>query len=175
MNGAVPDSPGLYAIYGDAPTWVVLGLDRPPDERPLYVGKAEQSLVTRDLRTHFTTGKTGQSSPRRSFAALLQADLGLVAIPRRPSNPEPTKWTHYSLEPGGDERLTKWMMEKLRLAAWPAPPGTPLRAVESAVMAHWQPPLNLTGVAQPWAAAVKAARQEMAAAAREWAHARGLA
>jgi hypothetical protein len=48
----VPDSPGLYAIYGSATAWEELGRGRQPDERPLYVGKAETSLVARDLKTH---------------------------------------------------------------------------------------------------------------------------
>jgi hypothetical protein len=59
IAGAVPDKPGLYALYGSARTWKQLGLGMPPDDRPLYVGKAEASLVSRDLRTHFATGATG--------------------------------------------------------------------------------------------------------------------
>ena len=76
---SVPDRPGLYAIYGDAQTWSELGLGEPPDMHPLYVGKAEASLVTRDLRTHFSDGPTGQSTVRRSFAALLREELSLEA------------------------------------------------------------------------------------------------
>jgi hypothetical protein len=108
-DGGVPDRPGLYALYGSEAVWQVLGLGSPPDARPLYVGKAEASLVSRDLRTHFATGKTGQSSPRRSFAALLSqaGSLNLVAIPRRRHDPEPKKWTHYALEERADEQLTE--------------------------------------------------------------------
>jgi len=49
----LPDRAGLYALYGPFEIWRLLGLGDPPDDRPLYVGKAEDSLVTRDLRTHF--------------------------------------------------------------------------------------------------------------------------
>src|SRR5579859_3831532 len=70
----VPDRPGLYAIYGESRTWRELGLGAPPDGRPLYLGKAEDSLASRDLKTHFGDGRTGQSTVRRSFAALLRAD-----------------------------------------------------------------------------------------------------
>lgn len=167
--GARLDGPGLYALYADAPTWRQLGLGDPPDERPLYVGKAENSLVARDLRTHFATGRTGQSSPRRSFAALLVDELALVATPRRPADPEPDKWTHYALEPDGDERLTEWMREHLRLAAWPPERPVALGKLERLVMGELQPPLNLTGVSQPWSRQVRDARKVMARSAEEWA------
>jgi hypothetical protein len=176
VTGGVPDRPGLYALYGTAATWRRLGLGSPPNRRPLYIGKAEASLVSRDLNTHFATGRTGQSSPRRSFAALLSAAgaLDLVAIPRRPSNPEPGKFTHYALEETGDEQLTEWMRSNLRIAVWPAPQGTVLRTVEAAVIGQWLPPLNLTGVKTQWTTQVKAARAVMAEQARAWARKRGL-
>lgn len=78
----VPARPGLYAIYGGAETWSELGLGDPPDERPLYVGKAEDSLVTRHVSTHFGNDRTGSSTVRRSFAALLGKPLRLSALPR---------------------------------------------------------------------------------------------
>ena len=54
---ALPASPGLYAIYGDESAWSQLHL-APAADMPLYVGKAEDSLVARDLRTHFGDGRT---------------------------------------------------------------------------------------------------------------------
>jgi hypothetical protein len=167
--GARLDGPGLYALHADTATWAQLGLGEPPDARPLYVGKAEDSLLTRDLHTHFATGRTGQSSPRRSLAALLADELKLVATPRRPANPEPHKWTHYALELECDERLTKWMRERLRLAAWPCRRPVALGELERLVMRELKPPLNLTGVTQPWSQQVRAARAAMARAAEDWA------
>lgn len=41
---AVPPRPGLYAIHGSAEVWQQIGLGAPPDDRPLYVGKAERSF-----------------------------------------------------------------------------------------------------------------------------------
>ena len=69
----VPPVPGLYAIYGDALTWKSIGIDEPSDDGPPYVGKAEDSLAQRDIKTHFGNGRTGSSTVRRSFAALLEA------------------------------------------------------------------------------------------------------
>lgn len=174
LGGAVPDAPGLYALYGAPAVWTQLGLLAPGDTRPLYVGEAEASLIDRDLRTHFATGRTGQSSPRRSFATLLADDLQLVPVPRRPANPEPAKWTHYALEADGDERLTRWMHGRLWIAVW-APDGVAfLHDAERDVMRHWQPPLNLTGVAHSYRRQVRAARSDMAARAEAWAQDRGL-
>jgi hypothetical protein len=87
VEGVVPDRPGLYAIHGDGYTWTELGLGKPPDDRPLYVGKAEDSLVTRDVRTHFGDGRTGQSTVCRSLAALLHDEFGLQGIPRNTAKP----------------------------------------------------------------------------------------
>ena len=172
LGGEVRPVAGLYALHGDASTWQELGLGRPAGGRPpLYVGKAEKSLVSRDLRTHFATGKTGRSSPRRSFAALLRkADrLDLVARPRRWPDPEPSKWTHYALDQAGDEDLTNWMRRELRIAVWQSPDGTSLGEVEREVVRALNPPLNLTYARSDLAAEVRRARRAMVAEARRWA------
>jgi hypothetical protein len=91
----LPDAAGLYAIHGDPEVWEELGLGAPPDSRPLYVGKAEDSLVSRDLKTHFTSGKTGSSTLRRSLAGLVANELDLHARPRNPANPE--RFANYGL------------------------------------------------------------------------------
>lgn len=58
----VPDAAGLYAIYGPDQAWTQLGLQHLGDDRPLYVGKAEGSLVTRDLKI---TSRPAEPGPRR--------------------------------------------------------------------------------------------------------------
>jgi hypothetical protein len=99
----LPSTAGLYAIYGDQVAWKALGLGVPPDRRPLYVGKAEDSVAVRDLRTHFGDGRTGSSTVRRSFAALLREPLRLAAQPRNPEKPE--RFANYGLPPESDARL----------------------------------------------------------------------
>lgn len=162
----VPAAPGLYAVHANASTWSTLGLDEPPDDRPLYVGKAERSLAGRDLGTHFATGKTGHSTLRRSLAGLLAADLDLRAQPR--STTSPGHFANYGIENGGDQRLTGWMLAHLRLATWAAPPETDLAVVEKAVLGRWQPPLNLSSVTTPWRPRISAARRVLAQQARAW-------
>src|SRR3712207_3103214 len=53
---------GLYALYASSATWRELGLGPPPNKRPLYVGKAEGTFASRDIRGHFgITDRKGQS------------------------------------------------------------------------------------------------------------------
>jgi hypothetical protein len=168
-ESTVPGRPGLYAIHGDASTWSYLGLGDPPDERPLYIGKAEDSLVTRDVKTHFGDGRTGQSTVRRSFAALLHDTLGLRGIPRNTARPG--YFSNYGLSASHDAALTRWMREQLRLAVWPTPLDCEftLGQVEMALVVKLLTPLNLQGVVTSWTAQVKAARAVMAEEARAWA------
>lgn len=160
----VPNVAGLYAIYGDESAVSELAIGTP--ERPLYVGKAERSLVSRDLRTHFATGKTGSSTLRRTVAALLKKQLELRAVPRNLTKPDGS--ANYSLEVHGDERLTQWMHDHLRLAVWVQAEGTVLDLVETAVLNELSPPLNLAKMGPRGNRRVKEARAAMAAEARAW-------
>lgn len=171
----VPDAAGLYAIYGDAQAWRELALGDPRDDRPLYIGKAEASLVSRDLRTHFIDGRTGSSTVRRSFAALLRSTLDLRALPRNPDKPE--RCANFGLAPGGDEKLTNWMQMRLRLAVWRKPSESAdliLKCAEMTLAREWLPPINLDGVATPWTGQVLDARKVMTAEARAWAREHGF-
>jgi hypothetical protein len=161
---SVPSKPGLYAIYAPANVATNLGLTV-TNGTPLYVGKAERSLAGRDLGTHFATNRTrpartGGSTVRRSFAALLRDELALQAVPRNAINPDGS--ANYALTPEGDDRLTDWMHDNLSLAVWPAPQPlpVPLRDIEKAVLWQWAPPINLTDVPQP-SAYLRALRAEM--------------
>lgn len=163
----LPRRPGLYAIYGDSKTWESLTLGKPPDKRPLYVGKSESSLLGRDIDTHFGDARTGQSTVRRSFAALLKDTLKLSGQPR--NLVKPAYFSNFGLPPKDDRKLTKWMMEHLRLATW-APAGmVTLRSIEKQIIVTWQPPLNLTHVGPIYKKQVKVARKVLADEARQWA------
>jgi hypothetical protein len=133
---------GLYAFYGDEQAWSDLDLSPAFEGQPLYVGKAEKSLNGRDVGTHFSAGKTGSSTVRRSLAALLASRLDLVAVPRNLARPDGS--ANYSLETTGDERLSRWMEERLALATWVKPEDVVLADVETAVLLRRRPPLNLT-------------------------------
>lgn len=165
---AVPRRPGLYAVHGDHAVWEHLGLGESTDARPLYVGKAERSLASRDVATHFSTGKSGSSTLRRSLAGLLADELRLEGRPRNPSKPE--SFANFGIEAMGDERLTGWMVTNLQLAVWPSPDAVVLDVIETAVLANLVPPLNLAKVATPWRAIVRSGRRRLAAQAEAWAN-----
>lgn len=172
-----PDLPagrGLYAFYGSPETWESIGLGVPPDGRPLYVGKAEASIIERDLRGHVgwpsgETSLTGRSTLRRSVVALL-SESGLAeleAIPRNPANPN--NFANYGLSREDDQWLTEWMRKSFSLSVWIAPNEVILKSIETPVLGHFLPPLNLAGVSTPWRSMVKSARAIKAAQAKAWA------
>jgi hypothetical protein len=165
-TAVVPAKPGLYAIYASVEIWRELGLGTPPDSRPLYVGKAEDSLVARDLRQHFTDGRTGSSTLRRSVAALLHDSMGFRGIPRNPQ--KPGYFSNYGLTPHDDERLSRWMTTQLAIATWSPESSVALAVVEMKIVRSWLPPLNLAGVRTPWTDYVSSKRRVMAQEARSW-------
>jgi hypothetical protein len=169
----VPSVPGLYAVYGASSAWADLGLTGVEVARPLYVGKAEDSFVSRDLRTHFASGRTGQSTVRRSFAALLHESLHLHGIPRNQENPG--HFANFGLSPDDDSRLTSWMWNQLSLAVWPKSDDVVLREVEREVVRRLDPPLNIEHLPRASRRDLSTARHAMADEARRWAKERGLA
>ncbi len=162
----LPARPGLYAIYGDNQAWTDLALGEGNQQLPLYVGKAEDSLVTRDLNTHFGNGRTGSSTARRSFAALLREKLALSGRPRNPS--KPGYFSNFGLSPADDEKLTLWMRARLEIAAWPDDSFRSLADIEADVLRRWNPPINISGVNHRWRATLQAKRAVMAEQARAW-------
>lgn len=169
LRGTLPDipsKPGLYAIYGDAEAWSALGLGPMIADLPLYVGKAEDSLASRDLQTHFGNGRTGSSTVRRSFAALLRTTLGLSGMPRNPN--KPGHFSNYGLSPADDAKLTDWMRSRLAIAVWASDGVRPLVDIEAEVLRRLNPPLNILGVDHKWKARLQAQRGVMADQARAW-------
>ncbi|WP_322938032.1 GIY-YIG nuclease family protein [Nocardioides bizhenqiangii] len=167
----VPDAAGLYAVYGSQGVWRQLQLGSADSDLPLYVGKAERSLVSRDIKTHFASGRTGSSTLRRSFAALLREEHGLRGVPRNVNNPE--RPANYGLSPEHDNALTTWMLNHLQLAVWSKPANVDLDAVETSVLGVLQPPMNLSKVSAP-SPVLRTARRVMADDVRTWARERGL-
>lgn len=161
---SVPRSPGLYAFRGTDRAWSDLGLERASDNQPLYVGKAERSLNGRDVGTHFASGRTGSSTVRRSIAALLALELGLVAVPRNLEAPGSS--ANFALDLASDALLTEWMRSRLSIATW-VRTAPDLEDIESSVIRRWRPPLNLAKVGEP-RERLRAARAAMAAQARAW-------
>jgi ketosteroid isomerase-like protein len=162
---------GLFAVHAGAAGWRHLGLGEPPDARPLYVGMASGGRISRGLKSHlerpFAAGRPSDVSLRRSFAALLAAELELVPVPRRtPAYRGAKKWRHFALEESGDRRLSEWMRSNLRIAVWVCPADTALEDVRGAVQQALLPPLCLLDITTPWTGQVKAARAALAEQAK---------
>jgi hypothetical protein len=164
--------PGLYACYASRSTWAELGLSKPGDGRPLYFGKAESTLASRDVAGHFATGKRGIQSPtgsstlRRSLTALLAPAREYRGVPRNPARPG--HFSNFGLSVEHDNDLSGWMRQRLRLALWPHDMTAELDEIETGALVEFVPPLNLVKVATPWRLQVKAARRVLADEARAW-------
>jgi hypothetical protein len=162
-----PNRPGLYAVYGSADVWRTLRLGDPPDGRPLYVGKAERSLSSRDVGTHFGVASggansvTGSSTLRRSLAALLRTELGFRGRYRNPARPG--KAANFGLTRDQDALLSEWMRSNLVATYWEMTTcAVPLGDVETAVLGELKPPLNIQKVSHQWTKPLKEARSLMA-------------
>lgn len=163
-----PSRPGLYAVYGASEVWHTLQLGDPPDDRPLYVGKAERSLSSRDVATHFgfagggSNSITGSSTLRRSVSALLRVEHGFRGRFRNPEKPE--KPANFGLSRDHDSALSLWMRNNLLATYWEMTcPSVTLEEVETVVLDRLKPPLNIQKVSHQWTKQVRAARSLMAA------------
>lgn len=163
-----PSKPGLYAVYGSPDVWRTLTLGDPPDDRPLYVGKAERSLSSRDVGTHFgfVAGRgnsiTGSSTLRRSLSALLRMSHGFRGQYRNPTKPE--RPTNFGLSRDQDAVLSDWMRANLLATYWEMPRvAIPLTNIETAVIVRLQPPLNIKHARHRWMGQVEQSRSVMAA------------
>lgn len=145
LGPLITQTPGLYCFFVDSPDCLrgTLLTNHPANE-PLYVGKSEESLYKRDLDTHFTEGKSGSSTVRRSFGAVLRKSLGLIPI-RRGFTGKAQDFRSYQFDHASEQRLSAWMREYLWLG-WcevNTNPGN-LVHIEKAVIQRLNPPLNLT-------------------------------
>lgn len=172
----VPNRPGLYAVHALPTTWRALELEERDPSMPLYVGRARDSLVTRDLKTHFATGYTGRSTVRRSFAVLLRDQLGIRSLPRRSKKPFTTRnFTNYDLDADSEQALTEWMHDHLTFSVWSLPEGwkpDDLIPLEKSILRAWGPPVNLRDVPHP-SMRIDNGRKIFADEARAYAQAKG--
>ena len=168
VENKIPSDPGLYGIFLDSSAGVNLtSIANHPLDQPAYVGKAKKGLKRRHLGEHFATGKTGSSTVRRSFAALLRPDLDLHPI-RRGNTGKDQDFVSYKLDRVSDELLSAWMTSHLEIGWWAFTGQVDqLKRLEHSLIAHFQPPLNLQHSSHPAAAPVKSLRAECADLARK--------
>jgi hypothetical protein len=106
--------PGLYAfILSDKSNLKEFGKGR----QVIYVGKAEDSLTKRDLKTHFVDKKTGRSTLRRSIGAILKTAFNFTAYTRNGTLKQ-VAIDNYRFDNESETRLTFWMKENLEIGYW---------------------------------------------------------
>lgn len=114
------NQPGIYALFFMGKNFP-LEQNQPTKEQVIYIGKTESSQLLRDRNTHFATNKTGSSTLRRSFGAMLMNSLNLKPIPRSESDIIKKSTSHFKFDQSSEEKLTHWMQENLGLSFYPFP------------------------------------------------------
>jgi hypothetical protein len=137
----------------------------------LYIGKTESSQRARDARQHLADAGTGCSTLRRSLGALLLKKLELKPFPRSDSETSDRRFTNFKFDAEGERKLTKWMMENLKLGfkKFRDSDCEKLRVCEQALIKSAMPPLNILHNADgPYRRELLSARRECACLARGW-------
>jgi hypothetical protein len=155
------DKPGIYAFFftgKDFPLKEYI----PQKEEIIYIGKTENSQASRDEKTHFSSGRTGSSTVRRSLGALLKSELSLVPVPRNDKDFDAGRKSFFMFDEPSEEKLTKWMKDNLALSFYeydelPAE----INLLESELIAEAKPLLNIDSKnpENPYSQAIKAARK----------------
>ena len=167
LQNRIPAEPGLYSVFVDFSAELrETTIANHPSDHPIYVGKSQVGLQVRHLEEHFAAGRTGSSTVRRSFAALLRTALGLNPI-RRGSTGRDQDFVSYKLDEASEERLNGWMTSHLVIGWWVfTGPVNQLKQQEVALIGHFQPPLNLQQSSHPVVSKVKSLRAQCATLAR---------
>lgn len=138
-------SAGLYAWFIDdvGAEQLSHGLGQPVLPGLVYAGQAgatawpsgtrRTSTLASRIGGNHLRGRITSSTWRLSLAAALQQPLVLTTAADRLSDPS-------------DERLNRWMADRLRLTVQPGVERDVLSALEHAVRARLDPPLNLDGM-----------------------------
>jgi len=147
-----PESPGIYAIF--LRDLDQIGWFPSKAGEVVYIGTSG-NLKQREFDTHFSPGKSGFSTLRRSLGAILKNELQLQCWPRSPG-PSKTNVTNYKFDEAGEQRLTLWMAENLDIGICPVESG--MEELEKGAVEEMSPILNLKGWDNPNRAALKELR-----------------
>jgi hypothetical protein len=111
---SLPKEQGIYAFFVGSTN--DLGKFGQPDQN-IYVGISEKNISGRDTETHLKTGQTGWSTLRRSLGAVLKSKLNITAQ-KRDKNPKKLRPDKYKFDERGENKLTEWMEENLKIGFW---------------------------------------------------------
>lgn len=112
--------PGIYAFFYIGNDFPLLG-NSVSKHQIIYIGKTESSQEKRDAKTHFTTGKTGSSTVRKSIGSILFGNENLKPIPRNESDYKKNRFSHFKFDNPSEIKITDWMAKNLALSFFEYP------------------------------------------------------
>jgi hypothetical protein len=156
------DKPGIYALFFIGRQFPLEGC-KPIEEQIIYIGKTESSQASRDRDTHFADGKTGSSTLRRSFGAMLRKEFGLKPLPRGEADIEKNRTSHFKFDAASERKLSAWMQDNLALSFYDyhRPPAE-IDRLETELITGLVPVLNIDrkNPSNPFKIAIQALRKE---------------
>lgn len=120
MTKSFSKFPGIYAFFYIGNGFPLLG-NSVSKHQIIYIGKTESSQEKRDAKTHFTTGKTGSSTVRKSIGSILCAQENLNPIPRNDTDYKKGRFSHFQFDNSSEIKITNWMENNLALSFYEYP------------------------------------------------------
>ena len=135
--------PGIYAFFFIGNDFPIFG-DTITKHQIIYIGKTESSQEKRDAKTHFTTGKTGNSTVRKSIGSLLCSIKNLIPIPRNDSDYREGRFSHFMFDEPSEKIITDWMANNIALSFYEYPGSKKiLDKLETDIIRELKPILNI--------------------------------
>lgn len=135
--------PGIYAFFYIGNDFPISG-NSESKHQIIYIGKTESSQEERDSKTHFTTGKTGISTVRKSIGSILCAQENLKPIPRNDSDYPKGRFSHFKFDNASEIKVTNWMRKNMALSFYDYPESKDkIDKLETEIIKQLKPILNI--------------------------------
>lgn len=136
--------PGIYALFYIGNNFPLLD-SSVSKHQIIYIGKTESSQEKRDIKTHFTTGKTGSSTVRKSIGSILYSQENLKPIPRNDSDYKNGRYSHFKFDSKSEKIITDWMNKNLALSFYEYPKTKlEIENLETEIISELVPILNIS-------------------------------
>jgi hypothetical protein len=137
-------SPGIYAVFFIGCEFPVFN-DAVSKHQIIYIGKTESSQEDRDAKTHFTTGRTGGSTLRKSIGSLLLSSKNLKPLPRNNTDYKEGRYSQFKFDDFSEEIITTWMKSNLALSFFEFPKSKKeIEKLETDIIEKLVPILNIS-------------------------------
>ncbi|QXP66263.1 GIY-YIG nuclease family protein [Polaribacter sp. AHE13PA] len=156
--------PGIYAFFYIGSDFPLLG-DSVSKHQIIYIGKTESSQEKRDSKTHFTTGKTGSSTVRKSIGSILCVQENLKPIQRNDSDYAKRRFSHFKFDNASEIKITDWMKKNMALSFYEYPESKEkIDKLETEIIKQLKPILNIDhkNLENPYLSQIKQLRKNCA-------------